>query len=342
MIIQMPFTYLSDELIHQIYTGLGPFGLCQLGDTFQPDHLANWIQRRIIHVHTYKGVVEAQLSKTLKAFQEWGLMHGAHLGDMAGYYAAGRKKSPLTDDTNPTKISHLIRQYGNKTDEMVPDPQFQAALFLAMAQAHDEQQASVDGSMSLIEKMERDMMAKLSGELPDGRDISSPVIDPDAGVNAPGLFSKPDPGQSYTNERIEAWAKMALRLDDAADLYFTISDAVFSAMLERLSNAVPLGRWRLPLKAVEGSDADAEGDISPIFHDLATAKDPIAASAAAGQDEVPATDAAAVNSIEFYSITGKRPWAVLGELSHTEPGDPWPQSTVRNTIIGRLFLAENI
>ena len=342
MIIQMPFTYLSDGIIHRIHAALGPFGLCQLGDTFQPDHFANWIQRRIIHVHTYKSVVEAQLSKTLKAFQEWGLMHGAHLGDMAGYYAAGRQKSPFTDDTNPTKISNLIRQYGNKTNEMVPDPQFQAALFLAMAQAHDEQQASVDGSMSLIEKMERDMMAKLSGELPDGTDISSPVIDPDALVNGPGLFLKQDTGQSFTNERIEAWAMMALRLDDAADLYFTISDAVFSEILERLPDAVPLGRWRLPLKAVEGSNADAGGDISPILHALATAEDPHAACAAAGQVEVADTDATTVNSIELYSITGKTPWAVLGELSHTEPGDPWPQSTVRNPIIGRLILAENI
>ena len=341
MIVQMPFTYLSDGKIHQIHAGLGPFGLCQLGDTFQPDHLANWIQRRMVHVLTYNGVVEAQLANTLKAFQEWGLMHRDHLGDMAGYYAVGRQKSSYRDDTNPTKISNLIRQYGEKADEMTPDPQFQAALFLAMAQAHDEQQASVDGSMSLIEKMERDMMAKLAGEQPECTDSPSPAIDPEAVVIKSGPFSIEDAGQSYTGERIEAWAMLALRLDDAADLYFTISDAVFKELLEQLSEAVPLGRWRLPLKAVEGSNADAEADISPILHKLATAEDPHAALAAAGRIEVADANNSAANSIELYAITGKRPWEVLGELSRTKPNDPWPQSTVRNTIIGRLIFTEN-
>lgn len=330
MIHYMPFTYMSDGLIGQVASAVGPFSVCQLAESMQPLDMRHWIQKGLVHPLFAVGLNTDQLHKAIAEFNQWGSIHEGRLAAMAGMCLSDQSQYPVLDEQAPTRISTLIRQYENRSADSRPDTMFRAALFLAMAQIYDAQQDEVSGTLANVQDMEMEMVSQLAGDPAELPKALSATPSGWTGVD-------PDPGLQLTDQRISAWAVLACRLETSAHLYLTTSRAVFSAMLDRWPEAGQVSKWQVPFKRF-GPESAAPPEKSPlngVIETMATTADPFNVDADQKAGE-PSGNTAAV--ITICVLPGRKPHEALSGLAGETVPPQMAADGIANTVFGHLAI----
>jgi hypothetical protein len=327
MIHYMPFTYMSDRLIGQVTSAVGPFSVCQLAESILPLDMRHWIQKGLVQPLFAGGLNTDQLQKVIAEFNQWGRIHEGRLTAMAGMFLSDQSQFPVLDEQAPTRISTLIRQYENRGADSRPDAVFRAALFLAMAQIYDEQQDEVSGTLTNVQDMEMEMVSQLAGDAAELPKALSATPSGWTGVD-------PDPGLQLTDQRISAWAVLACRLESAAHLYLTTSPAVFSALLDRWPEACQVIKWRVPFNR-SGPESAATPEKSPlngVIEALATTADPVNVAA----DQKAGEPSGAV--ITICVLPGRKPHEALSGLAGETVPPQMAADVIANTVFGHLAI----
>jgi len=330
MIHYMPFTYLSDGLIGQVASAIGPFSVCQLAESMQPANMRQWIQKGVVGPLCARGLDSDQLLKAIDAFNQWGSLHEGRLAAMAGMCLSDQSQHPGVDEHAPTRISTLIRQYENRGADSRSDAVFRAALFLAMAQINDEQQDEVSSTLAGVRSMEMEMVSQLAGDPAELPKALSAIPSGRTGID-------PDRGLQLTDQRISAWAVLACRLETSAHLYLTTSRAVFGALLDRWPEAGQVAKWQVPFNRF-GPESAAVLEKSPldgVIETLATKADPL--NVAVDQKESgPNGDTSAVMTI--CVLPGRKPHEALSGLAGETAPYQMAADGIANTVFGHLAI----
>ena len=340
MIHYMPFTYLRQDLISRLAVAVGSFAVCQVSEALVPSTMKAWINKGTIVPQWAEGVNADQVLKAMDAFNQWGDVHQDRLAAMAGLSMDGGDRIPMVNESAPTRISNLIRHYKtyeNRDATAKSDPLFRAALFLAMAQRHDEDQDAVTGTLADVRRMEARMAAQLTGDL--DTDLPGALI-PDSGAGPAGGSGRDN---LWIDQRIVAWATMACRLTSPAHLYLTTSRAVSEALVAQLPAVVRLGQKQIDVGALD-TPADSTtgvGNLGVLAEALATAPEPLDATSA-WETEAPGQGNTSPNPatsawITFWALPGQHPQPVLAGLSGQASIDlPVAAPEIRNTVFGHL------
>jgi len=349
MIHYMPFTYLSDRLIGRVVSAVGSIAVCQTVEALLPANMQHWIQKGAICPVYPVGLNPDQLLKAIDEFNHWGQIHEGRLAAMAGASLSDQSRHPLTDEQAPTRLRDLIRQYKNRPDDTRPDTQFRAALFLAMAQIYDEQQETVSGTLAGVQQMEMEMTSQLAGDLDS-------LPEPHSGVIPERVAADQDRGLQLTDQRIEAWAVLASGAEIAPHLYLTTSAAVFSALMERLPEAVRIDNWRLPFNKLDSQSVmiPGKGRFGVAVETMAAAADPLSVAMDSvmgdqNDDGVAVVTMAVLPGRKPSQVlealargdeAGRKPLQVLSDLAWGEAPGQMAAGEVCNTVFGHLAIGD--
>jgi hypothetical protein len=329
MIHYMPFTYLSDLLIGRLASAVGSFSVCQTVEALLPAGMGTWIEKGVVQSIYADGLDSGRLTGAIDAFNQWGRIHEGRLAAMAGMYRSDHNNHSHADEHAPTRLSYLIRQYENQPDDR-PDLLFRAALFLAMAQIHDEQQDTVSGTLAGVQRMEMEMASQLTGD-------ADPLPEPFSEAASHGAPTAWDRGLQLTGQRIAAWAALASRAEVAPHLYLTTSPAVFAALMERLPDAVRVGEWHLPLNRLDSQSAviPGKGPLDAAVETMATTTDPLNLLMDLGAGDQNG-DSPALMTLAI--LPGSKPHEVLEALARGEGTGSKPHEVLEALVQGDVPL----
>jgi hypothetical protein len=173
------------------------------------------------------------LQQLLAEHQNWATLHAGHVRDVSAALQATHAPAPLVDENDATQLSTLIRHYGHSPTAIAPTILLQAAEFLAICQAHDQQLEALSLRLSAVRAMEQAMMAQLSGMDVDLERDASERRHPEA--CAPEEIDR----------RIRSWAILARQLETSVDAFVTPSGQVFEYIMEHMGQAYHLGTWHI-------------------------------------------------------------------------------------------------
>jgi len=188
---------------------------------------------------------EDKLDSLLRAYKEWAAIHR---GSELAFFKTQKETVPFFDEMSSHGIRAQIKKTAsgkkNKAKEEI-DPVLLARLFLCMAHEYDKDHWQVGTELDKIKKLEEKFLENLTGGEETGKD----------GFNIrESLALKDDPGAHMTEERLDAWARLAAHLAKDARLFITSSKAVMDVILERcvkwetLKDGYPENPGNLPLK----------------------------------------------------------------------------------------------
>jgi hypothetical protein len=240
MIICMPFTYLPSHDLEKITRHLGVLAVYAPLPEQVPETMRRFAAQGLLDLRTPGSLDAGRLALALDQFRQWADMHRGSIADMAGFLKSSAGRPPLVDPTSPTQISSEVRRFGESRKETEVAPLFRAALFLAMAQSYDRHHDDMARELGAVSDMEKRMLERLTGD--GGEDPGGALRT--TGSDS-GLQSGEEPGLFMTDERIGAWAELALADSPPAHLFLTTSPAVMGQLGERFPDAVFLGHWSL-------------------------------------------------------------------------------------------------
>jgi hypothetical protein len=330
MICYMPFTDIEDRFLDKLTATLGTVTIYCPSPGMVSDHMLAAAREKRLDLRSGHGVSDDHLDRAVQEFKAWADLHGGHIADLAGLSKSMQGRPPLVDETNPTSIGDQIRHFGEQNPLEAADPVFQAALFLAMAQQFDRQQAAISRDLGNVLATERVMLARLAGDTQDFKEGigSAPVADVTNGISDTGAF--------MTDKRVRSWAELACR--DAGTrsfiLYVTSSPAVLEHLLDHFE--IAQGPLRISLDTEGNGTGHWNRKVIETLESLALANAPAAVSADRFQESC---DAAHPANLTVYTLAGISPRDFPRHLSaagnRIEPG-PNPGRGAVNTLIGLM------
>jgi hypothetical protein len=233
MIQFMPFTYLSETLVDRLTAALGPLAIWQPTAAMVPAHLRARVEQGRLHVRLPAEVDPIQLDQAVQAFNQWADLHQGKLGDLTAVFRAGQGPAVWTREADAHQIRDQIRRRGDTASPEVNSALFQAALFLCLANAYDQQQDALTRELGSVRHLE-EQFGHILGE-PDDRDTSlGPAVSPS------GEEKGADRGLFMTERRLHSWALLAETQIDPDRVYITTSGAVWAHLLELFPDALPV------------------------------------------------------------------------------------------------------
>ncbi len=325
MICCMPFTYLDERYIRKLTGALGSVSVYAPSAEVMAGHLLDLAREGILDLRYPQGVDAGHLSRAFMEFKAWADLHRGDIADMAAFSKSRHGHPPLFDETNPTAIGDMIRNFSRQDTPERDDATFTAALFLTMAQEYDQQQDAVAQDLGMVTAMEQDMLAGLAGGAPELQE----------GFGAPSTPDTPmDCGAFMTDKRLQAWAELACKDNQVRPftLYVTPSPSILENLLDRWPQA--RGPWRASLKTGEMQGGESHPEVLEALKELASAS-----NEAAWRDEFVQGVTNGDSSVDLvvYVLTGTSPDRFVNGLLGAGLGTGLPEPSGPggvNTLIG--------
>jgi hypothetical protein len=221
------------------------------------------------------------------------------------------------EDTYPTQIGNQIRNFGQPDHRQAIDPLSQAALFLSLAHAMDEQQVSLETELNTLRQREAHMFSKLSGDDPTDIPPSPPL-----GTIAPGNLGEGAANDFMIAERLRAWATLAANDSQSAWAYLTTSQPVMDKVLEIFPENLVLSRWPLGRHVPHGqTDPAITADIAEVLKQLAFSETFPASEPSAAEGGEILKESPGAPQIILYGIPGCTPQRFLERLYKRDGGN---------------------
>ncbi len=222
--VYFPFTYVPEpmaEAFARLFSTTIVFQAWKGGIT---PFMRDFAEKKSLDLKVPFDSDEDKLASLLSAYREWARVHQ---GSELAFFRTQKESVPFFDEMS----SHGIRAQIKKTvsgekkkDKEEIDPVLLARLFLCMAHEYDMNHWQVDMELDKIKKMEEKFLENLTGGEETGKE----------GFNIrASLALKDDPGAHMTEERLDAWARLAAPHAKDARLFVTHSKAVTDVILER-------------------------------------------------------------------------------------------------------------
>ncbi len=167
--------------------------------------------------------VETDEDKLSALYQDYLSWADLHEKDRMTSLKSRKTAPPLFDSTWTAQIKSDIQNYSKSKTGKAPDPEFNARLFLKIAQEHDRHHFEMNQDIQSIKKMEQNLFKELKGEEPDPYHNRS---------NA-ALYDSTDIGAHMTHERISSWCRI-MRHDAnlPSGVFITTSAAVWEHIMD--------------------------------------------------------------------------------------------------------------
>lgn len=167
---------------------------------------------------------EGEIDAALKDYRAWTELHG---GGATAFFQGREGAVPFFEDTSTAQIRADIRGYAapersEKRKLTAAERQFNARIFLLVAQQLDLQNADLDRHLSRVDEMSAALFDGLRG-----------ALDGDRTARRPGRDVRGPDSRSYMlPQRLQAFARLAAGDADASGLYVTDSPAAIDTLLK--------------------------------------------------------------------------------------------------------------
>lgn len=268
MIHYMPFTYLSEGRISQLTQQLGPLAVQLPMDRLASEPMQAAAKAGQLQFRQTQGVEQPLLHQSVKAFISWADLHQGKIGDLAGFFRTEQWQETLRKEPGSAQLRTLIRNWSDTPkSETSIDPNFEAALFLALAHMYDQQQDDLDREMNAVQSLEK-RFGQILGQDEDPVTVGS-------SLTYQGGDPSSDRGAYMTRQRIQSWARVALADIKHDTVFVTTSRAVWNDILDIVPEMLILD-CRLDAGSTPTSDEqpDMAARLADLLITLSSAQDP--------------------------------------------------------------------
>ncbi len=269
MIYYTPFTHISDQHAFELSQVVDRLAVIQPAPELTANDMHSWQQRGFLELRKPSGLDENRLTRVMADFKVWSEGYKRGLGDLSGYFKTAQKRTAMLDDTAPSQIRTQIQRYQQAEAEPEEEWFMKAAVFLAMAQEYDANQDSITRELASILKMEKEMVAKLSGRESDELE----VLPTSRSLEYSSTITK-DPGTYMTRERVRSWSVMALADDGPIHALVTTSPAAWEYMRDILPEPTVLFNCDFLSDSDTGETGASVQQIGRAFENMAFNREP--------------------------------------------------------------------
>jgi hypothetical protein len=221
--VYFPFTYVSPATTARLARWFDELGiLAPAANAPAPPGSASlaW------HLYTPPPGDEALLDRLETEWRRWADQHAG--ADLAAVMAAREADGPFTATPAISSLRSRIRA-GAAGEPATPgeDPLRVARVFLRLAHALDQDQDALKEQLHQVAELERRMHREMVGQIPGDSPVSA-------------LPRNEDLGAVLAGRRLAAWARLAVALEIAAEVFVTDSPAVMDALGERMGPLEPV------------------------------------------------------------------------------------------------------
>ncbi len=229
--VYMPFTHLPESMARILCALVGPVVVYQPLATRIDAGLSALADQGVIEIRTPITGDEQRLTAALSEFTQWAAQNPGRSTPGAGFIGAQQGKVPFFDESAINRIRSEIKQYGTPAVDAC-ETGFSARLFLAVAEENDRATARLDQDLRQFRSLEQGFLDALVDS--DEANFSRQPL-------GTGIWQE-DPGAKHTDQRIHAWASLAVADDALPDLLITTSPAVMDALMETQGEAIAFER----------------------------------------------------------------------------------------------------
>lgn len=229
--VYLPFTTLNETTAGAVFRFFKTIALYRPQALPLPDGVEPWLAAGRIDERIPMGADPERLTQALAACRQWAAER--HLGtEAAGAFLKAQPGGvPLYDDDATTRLRQQILAKGGPASGMDSanpaagnaDPSFDARLFLAMAEAYDNDKARAAAELTALQAVEDEVLREMHGGGEPGAKMGPPTAAIAAGEEA---------GAFMTGQRLRAWAILASEAPDLGPLLVTDSPVVGDELLE--------------------------------------------------------------------------------------------------------------
>jgi len=231
-----PFTYISKPVLKYFMTCFRKVTIYLPSSRSVDSEMTELVERKMLDLRIPVGKDEDKLSALYQDYLSWADLH-----EKARITSFKNRKNtpPLFDSSWTGQIKSDIQNYSKSKTEKEPDPEFNARLFLKVAQEHDRHQTEINRDIQSIERKEQNLFKKLKGGELD------PYIS-----SSKGTFHDPtDTGAYMTKERMSSWCRiMRHDADLPSGIFITSSIAVWEHIMD-CSPEAQVVKNNIPIKA---------------------------------------------------------------------------------------------
>ncbi|MCP4748223.1 MAG: hypothetical protein GY874_19120 [Desulfobacteraceae bacterium] len=325
MISYMPFTFLPETIFCALRSVSSKIIVCQ--PVFKPmaDPVQSLTNIGELEIKAPSRIDQDTLNAILAEYKHWASLHQGKAVDLAAFYKAMDAKAPLADENSPTQISSRIRNYGKTYEQPVDNPIYQAALFLCLAHEYDAIQYELENSLDSVSTIENQLYNRLEGDQAQSNHV----------LNTVSKMICKDNGLYMTDQRLQAWATLALSCQVEPSAFITDSRAVFEALLDKFSDAICLMQCGIT-DTGSGAGSDLKNQtLDEKLKQLSCARD--LAFARQHADELDQEDNQ-VSDLTLYGLAGCSPQAFLSKIARGKESDTklFREQHTSNTIFGLI------
>ncbi len=260
---------------------------------------------------------QEKLADIVKEYQNWAQLHQ---GQNLSFFRTGEGTLPFFDEFSVHEILADIRRKkeGKNLPDQSPDPLFQARIFLSISKEYDMRQWEIGTELESVSEMEASLLKEIRGNEDE---------DTDTGPSISSIIAKGDPGSHMTEERLNAWARLALCDSELSSLFITTGRAVMETVCER----IPEARKVLQVEGISlHADAVKEWQqaLSECLERIALAETVSEPETITAEENA---DAESAFSLTVYRVSGSSPRDFLNRFIHPEAATA---SEGKNVLIG--------
>ncbi len=267
-----PMTHVSADMMDLLCSVLNGMTVYRPWHDALPSVMQTAVDRQFLEICIPVSGGEAFLEDLTRAYETWADQHrGADINAMLSVDAP----IPFFEDTSVSQIVSTLRGRlgSDRNSDHAPDPVTKARILLTLAQISDSHNEALQADLDRISRMEQSLFEHMHGSVRPGVEA------------APGAPPAADPCIEKTDQRLRAWAQLALQDNQPRRLLVTTSPSVTASVLEYVTPPDDRAALRLP-----GAPADNGGEIDLRRH----VTDAIAALAA----DTPSDDLASLRVSE--------------------------------------------
>lgn len=319
----MPFTHLAASSARTLNSLVGPVVIYQPIKKRVAENLDRLTAKGMIELRAPLTRDDDRLCSALAELIDWGRMNHGRSAAGANIVRTGQPEIPFFDDTAVSRIRSDLRR---REAAAGPEPdrseaQFNARLFLALAQENDLAGESLDQHLSHFQTLATAFLEHLPEA--DGAAFSR--------QNRGSALWQQDPGARLTGQRMRAWATLAAADPTPPEMLITTSSAVIDWLLEAPEDLLSLE------KLAEIRISLPPADTAPLL------LRPLAALAAGSTEGLAELTALTVNGAAestvcatVYRAADQPPAAFLRRMARAAVVAPLPKCpppAVRHTLI---------
>ena len=199
-----PYTYLNESRYRLLRAVFGVLAVYQPAENQVPETMARRAAEGGLALRIPLRGREDELARCITEYTAWAAQHQGGQGLDSQFFRHSERRVPLVDDSAVTRLKSAIRggaaadagDPGGQQGVSGADRQFQARLFLAMAQEYDQRQWALMDDLAALKSQERRLMDNLKG------------LSPSAAPRSPAFPAEHAPDSYQIESRLRAWLQL--------------------------------------------------------------------------------------------------------------------------------------